>query len=847
MNKLFKIPITVILLLFAITAVAGPTDPPIASTSDNPTYYVIMNVANRQFLYHNSQDDDRPWTTERIKDGEQFGGTIYNPQTYSAANYLWYFVADGTGYKIAPKVPNYSSKPYIGDWDLTGTTYYIKEFNATGTTWTIEKYPNSVLGVAIHGMSKGRAEVENLKKDYYWCTHTVSNYTYIQRDEQYVSNPDYHTFILYSFADLQNEAAAQGITTTFTYDSSNPGTSFKTIINAIIDKKAEADHYTNSVDGLYLVRNRRYGLYLSSNGTSIKGVSTINNFTVWKLESSGGVRYLTSNAGDGSSLRVTTNGSNAVWNLTSNDPYNTTLQKASDGDLRYISFLPKSNVTNGYLGLNLDGSQNPRSSKGYGSDWELIPVSKDEMTQELTYEENGETVTIPTAINNESELLPEDEDPLKAKFFRIQNAARSVKDYSSDHSGKGGWLEDVDKTHFQYRISETSNTAQAWVLEEAELLSSARAANFYSAVPNMTHASALWEFILIGHASGGNESATGLITPEHNIYVLRNVNTGKYIQKPASGFTEGTIVGETTVKTQAAPFFLSQFSDGQYALNYYTETSSSGDQTTGSLAIAGTEDTYHAALTWKTSSPQADSNSAWMILPAPTIHLQLLNLDTSDGRDWSTLYYPFDVKLGTNPDGLVADFFQGGWQREPTSSTVGVLEMKRVVDIPAGNPVIIRTNKTADEKSFGKVVFNVYPAGGMESQNPAGIFEGNVWKGIVESEGYYFGDDWKNYWVLAQNKNHEVKLLHPAGNYLLPNRAYLNAQSVQAAGIRFTSIKWEFIEDSPITTGIHETIKTSPHDSHLYNLAGQRMNSHMNNGQLPKGIYIQNGKKIFIK
>ena len=845
MNRLIKLTLLAILLLSVATAKAGPTDPPTASTAASPVYYVIMNVASRQFLYYNTIDEDRPWTTEGIKDGENFG-TNLNPKKYSPNNYLWYFVADGTGYKISPKSPREASKPYIGDWDLTGTTYYIKNFNATGTTWTIEKFPNSILGVAIHGLSKGKVEPDSSKKDYYWSTKTVSGYTYIERDEQYASNPDYYTFVLYSFEDLQAEAAAQGLTATYTYDSSNPGASFKTIINAIIAKKAEADHFNNAADGLYLVRNRRYGLYLSSNGTSIKGVSTPSNFTVWKLETVGGVRFLTSNAGDGTSLRATKDGDNAVWNLTSNEAYNTTLKKSSDGDLRYISFLPKSDATNGYLGLNSDGSQNPRGSSGYGSDWELIPVSKDATTHELSYDD-GQAVAIPTAINDESELLAEDEDPLKAKFFRIQNAARSVKDYSSDQTGKGGWLEDVDKTHFQYRRSETSSTAQAWVQEEAELFYTARSANFYAAVPDMTHASALWEFVLVGHGNGGNESATGLITPEHNIYVLRNVNTGKYIQKPAQGFSDGTVAGETTSKSDAATFFLTAFSDGQYALNYYTGTTSSTDQSSGALAITGTDDAYHAALTWKTT-PVADSNSAWMILPAPTIYLQLLNIGTADDYDWSTLYYPFDVCIGTNPNGMNVEFFQGGWQREPTSATMGVLEMKSVVDVPANNPVIIRTNRQSGGESFGKVVFNIYPAGGMESQNPAGSFSNNVWKGIVESEGHYFGDDWRNYWVLTQNSRHQVKLLHPAGNYLLPNRAYLDAQSVQAAGIRFQSINWQFFEDYPIVpTSIQEVAKALTGDQPIYTLAGQRVSGSLNKGQLPKGIYIQGGKKILIK
>ena len=832
-------------------AVAGITDPLVASTSEAPTYYVIMNVANREFLYHNSQDNDRPWTTANIIDGENFGTTFF-PKYYKTDDYLWYFVADGNGYKIAPKNPNSASKPYVGYWHLEGFYYYIKdlEADADATTWTIEKFPYSQLGVAIHGISKGAAN------DYYWTIRTASGYTYISRDTQCQTDPDNHTFVLYSFADLQAEAAAQGLTDTYTYDASNPGGSFKTIVDDIIATKADANHYNDCDDGYYLVRNRRNGLFLTSNGEEVKGAQAVTNYSVWQLTTVANIRMLVSNVGEGTALCWQANGSDAVWNLSANNTFNVnaTLSAASDGDLRYVSFNP-AGATNGYVGQNGDGSPSASSSKGYSSDWQLIAVTKDGTT--LTYQEDGVTKTIPTSVSGDSDLLPAGDQQTNGQFYRVQNMARNIVNYSADEPGDGGWLEDVDHLHFEKRRDE--RLANLWDEEEANRLYEARTVDFYAALPDMSHASALWEFVLIGKGDNTGESATGIVLPKHNIFALRNANTGKFIGNTLAGDLYPTTAAD---KSGAMKFYLDKQADGQYALKVYKGTSGGSDVSDHVLAIAGTADGYRAGL--ESIATTDTPNALWAITQATTLELPLLVRDVkeADGTtpspyDWTTMYFPFDTTLGTLADGQEVDFFQGGWKGTYTYGSGkkgGAVEMTKVTDVPAGNAVFMRSNKTAGGETYEMVRLNVYPANSGQTVTPQSTFEGNVWKGIIESEEseYWNGNTdprKKDYWILTKNGSGILKLLHPANNYLLGNRAYIDAETaVVNSGANVSAFELLIDEADPVVTGVTEYVSDATGTSAVYDITGRKVaDSREQMNLATKGIYICNGKKFFVK
>jgi hypothetical protein len=79
----------------------------------------------------------------------------------------------------------------------------------------------------------------------------------------------------------------------------------------------------------------------------------------------------------------------------------------------------------------------------------------------------------------------------------------------------------------------------------------------------------------------------------------------------------------------------------------------------------------------------------------------------------------------------------------------------------------------------------------------------------------------------------EIGFYHWAGTALSPNRAYFEASKLPA-DVKGLAL---LFDDA---TRIESVQKVQ--GSRIYNLAGQ-----MVNGNLPKGIYINNGKKVFIK
>jgi len=201
-------------------------------------------------------------------------------------------------------------------------------------------------------------------------------------------------------------------------------------------------------------------------------------------------------------------------------------------------------------------------------------------------------------------------------------------------------------------------------------------------------------------------------------------------------------------------------------------------------------------------------------------------------------------------EGREITFYHGAWIVEPDYNgdpqRFGSVEMNEVVDVPAGNPVIVRTNTNGGE-SFGKLLLNIFPAGSGELETDPSVFEGNAWRGIAESEGHYFGDDWRDYWILSKNRNGDLKLLHPAGNYLLPNRAYIDnasAQSSMGGNVKLSSINLVFPSDE--TTAIQNVVVNHNIDNAIYNIAGQKIENTAID-QLPAGIYIMNGKKFLVK
>lgn len=843
-----------LLHVFCVPCLADVADPPVATTDESaPVYYLIQNWKTKEY-YLDDGSSDRLWSVNGITNSSSL------TTSHDVDDYLFYFVSSGSGYKIGCKTAGarkYLDKTNLFSDNLRGShvvsSTHETGFTSTGTTWQIAKCQYNNVGVEI---SDGAGK--------YWGADRAGSYYYI--DMEATADIDEQVWVLWSFADLVEEAKRHNVTG-IDYESLDPqqGDSFKTLVDAIKAKQTTAyvnDFIANFEDGDYLIRNRLYGTYLNTNGNGMTPTTAPTQYSVWHITRSEG--KLTITGAGNKPIRVANSGTaNTQWTLnTSNDVWQPDFVHSTDNNNRYIAFTGIDygsglSTNTYYFGMGKTAAERKTEAKP-SVDWELIPINNG------TYEHNGDTHMVETSITSENELVATNIS--QSLIVRLRNVTRSVVDPATDVFDGGGYLEDVDHVHFTYRKEEDPATkaknddpekAFLWDKTEAELMHSARTAEFYAAKPSRSHPSALWQLQCIANAATSHDAATGHILPEHNIFVLRNLNTGCYVKSTNAVQQDGKIYPVTTTNEhEAAKFFLVKLMDGQYAFYVYHGTDTGGHdlEDGGSIYIDGQSDGYMGSLCYQNGlHPTMNTNAAWIVSPAPTLELPLLvtGLSAESGKnfdryDWTTFYFPFDV-VPAPQTGQEVTIFQGKWIGQYTYGSGkkgGTINMTAVANVPAGNAAFVRSSKNAG-MGFDNVIFNVYPAGSGQTTQPDEDFVSNVWRGIIESDdSVYWGstEGWRDYWVLTKNAAGNLRLLHPSGSYLLPNRAYIDAETVQAVnGGKVTA--FNLLQDDNITgiTDLHQSTRT---DSNVwYTLEGQRLQSK----PTAKGLYIHNGKKVIVK
>lgn len=204
-----------------------------------------------------------------------------------------------------------------------------------------------------------------------------------------------------------------------------------------------------------------------------------------------------------------------------------------------------------------------------------------------------------------------------------------------------------------------------------------------------------------------------------------------------------------------------------------------------------------------------ESGSSWCIVPATTLDV---TMNTVGDETWATLYLPFSV---TTPEGVTA--YTGTQKDENT------IELTAIEDdvIPAGTGVVLKG--TTD--SYTLTLTN----------DEAAPVEDNVISGtclpisVTEAE-------LENYYVLSTLKG-VIGLYWPmtGTTELAANKAFIEKpEAAGAAGYRF-------VFGDNTTVGIDGVTLGQPDNTPYYDLSGRRI------AQPAKGIYIHNGKKVFIK
>jgi 3',5'-cyclic AMP phosphodiesterase CpdA len=237
--------------------------------------------------------------------------------------------------------------------------------------------------------------------------------------------------------------------------------------------------------------------------------------------------------------------------------------------------------------------------------------------------------------------------------------------------------------------------------------------------------------------------------------------------------------------------------------------------------------------------------------------------------EWNTICLPFDmdaaqVTAQLGPDALKELDVEGyynvttgnpwpgntgydGYRQTGFDATSGTLYLyfKDATSIEAGKPYLIKWDKGDNLKDpeFTDVkVWDYAPATKAVTSDDKNV----TFKGTYTSTTFTEDDNTKLF-VGTDNKLNYPKIGARIGAF----RAYFQLSEelrVKSEESPVKEFRLNFGEDSETSMNEELRVKSEESDA-VYDLSGRRINSQFStlNSQLPKGIYIVNGKKIFIK
>ena len=206
------------------------------------------------------------------------------------------------------------------------------------------------------------------------------------------------------------------------------------------------------------------------------------------------------------------------------------------------------------------------------------------------------------------------------------------------------------------------------------------------------------------------------------------------------------------------------------------------------------------------SSNPKDSDGAWFIIPAIDIEVAL---NAADGKSYSTVYLPFDVEATGNTKAYYGKEI-GGTDTEKTIT---------MTETPDNKVKALQGALLVNEAAEAEAVLNIV----ADADEPA---QTNLLKGsctaVAQEAGtvYVFGNGSAGVGFYKNNGD------------LKANRAYVD-------GAEGTMLVMKFGGE---TTGIIDGVQTEgAGEAPLYDLSGRRV------VKAGKGVYISNGKKIYVK
>ena len=188
------------------------------------------------------------------------------------------------------------------------------------------------------------------------------------------------------------------------------------------------------------------------------------------------------------------------------------------------------------------------------------------------------------------------------------------------------------------------------------------------------------------------------------------------------------------------------------------------------------------------------------------------------------------------------------------NATSSGITFKEIDWLPANHGALVLA---PDNNKYKEIKFSIgRPAMSDEPEN----IGKDILLGVAEGEDYRLGDNddlaggihsRDSIYVFSvtkadDNTDTDLALGHPADNFLMANRCYVKATKASEAYLRGSQSKTftfsvDTGEDNGATTGIREIHTSMTADTRYYDLQGREVIHPQH------GIYITNGKKIYIK
>lgn len=305
----------------------------------------------------------------------------------------------------------------------------------------------------------------------------------------------------------------------------------------------------------------------------------------------------------------------------------------------------------------------------------------------------------------------------------------------------------------------------------------------------------------------GLKSAAPSTSDASQIWKAVRTDDGKY-KLMAQGYAIGGDNSLSLVdETEAATFYfgknLTTDSNGDPNLIWFFDTTNSESSNSGNTAL-NVNQSHNITLL-----PNRYGASAWLVEEVKTLDV---TMNTVGDETWATLYLPFSV---TTPEGVTA---YTGTQKD--ENTVQLTAIEGGV-IPAQTGVVLKGTATTCPLTL--------------TNDAVAPVEGNIFTGTCLPISVT-PETLENYYVLSTLQG-VIGLYWPmtGTTELAANKAFIEKpEAAGAAGYRF-------VFGDNTTVGIDGVTLGQPDNTPYYDLSGRRI------AQPAKGIYIHNGKKVFIK